>query len=593
MVKKKKKKQVDDECPTGVCGLNGVHNGGYDDDGDFGDELLDMVMGDDEPKVEKVPALVDLLPAQLVIEDRALQLGYMIGPLTQQHYKKALEVGGFLIVDRDAPAHYLDFAIPHGLPVTSGTVVMADHYDNVAVENRANNQRNGTHLKIGAMFHIHPSKGNQGLYHSGQDDAASLQLLGRMAKTTRVVHEAKFPLFEEAMRTEYGEGEYVLRGDALSDAIQRFVYPDEQMFKEVLRSFGIRVPRELNRDKFLGRLLDTIGKDTLEPRKVNYAVSFVFNNGGKGPYVKMTAEERFAISGKKNVTTIDNRSGLSIVKSNVGVNLPTEEEVLALIAERVVYNPPKPPAKKVIGAGGSQGGWQSWGRQGVAGAIGQWLDGTGQAGGAIPLSGSSTYYTRPVRKTVAERIASLDALVQAQEPDDQSDVYAELMGEEVEPVRAKPKAKSNLDVMDKSEEATYTNVEIIDLFVLKLGAYITEARHSWATYSTYLYELFDEGIGTYTKKDGYVGLKDSVMELGELVQDNPQIVERHTLRPYKFGHAGENLIKEYMAERDERTVDFMLSFGLAAGFPEMDAALESYVQDVLDYDQEEAPEGGE
>ena len=270
------KKDIHDELANegDACSLPGPARGGYRDE-KFEDELFDALT-EEETEDTTIP-VKDILPIPIKISDRNLELGYLIGPITAMIGKRDFEVGGFFTTDLgDANFSLTDFIVPKDLPVAPGAILIAEQYPRTADELKELNDLNGTQRRLSAMFHIHPSKNGTGLFHSGDDDRGLSSLVNKMAEVNRVVLESPYKLIESKIKKEYGDNHLVLRGDELSDAIVRLVYPNDQLFYQLLKDFGINPEKGFNKEHFLGKLLEMVDHKTTEPRAIRFATSFVF-----------------------------------------------------------------------------------------------------------------------------------------------------------------------------------------------------------------------------------------------------------------------------------------------------------------------------
>ncbi|MBT5030550.1 hypothetical protein HN840_05335 [archaeon] len=572
------------DCPDGTCPINGPASGGYDDD-DFGDELLGSLLGDEEEEEtrEEILRLADLLPKEFTITDRAIKLGQRIGPLVQEQDKKgalygrALEVGGFFVAERDDITNFRDFIVPRKLHVTTGAILIAEQYDFAARELKARNEKNNTHQRLAAMFHIHPSK-NGGLHHSPQDDKELVKLTSKMAKTTRQIFESPYSFIEDRIRKEYGEDQLCLKGDELSDAIQRFIYPHDEAFFSALQHFDINPdPNAFNKAEFLAQILDLIDQQTFEPRLINYGVSIVFNNGGGFPYIKIGAEEKFAFSGKKNYDSFEN---IPIRVIEHGINIPTYEEIEDLISARVIF-----PERFVKKAGKAvRRALRKPAATASNAAIPATAYGTNTAWGNWQNPGAITtnYYTA---LSLSERLELIQT--QNEEVDEgDSDLLESLTTGSS--VRSAPSKK--LITEDKISNAVYRYTEIATMFTLAAQMYMTKHRQTFCEYSTFMQELSktlcSHPASTWHKgRQEYdpLGLRTSIEIVGEILPDNLQIVEAHLINlDYRLGNAVKNIRNELL-EWDvdhAETIDFMLRFSHAQ-IGAQNKLLETYAESVL------------
>ncbi len=619
--KTKKTGTTVDECPDGTCGLN---NGSFDDDG-LGDDLLASVLGEEvEEKVQmKVTPLKELAPEKIYIRDRCIQFGKMVGPETRKQGKKRLEVGGFFLRDIDEDkVTLMDFIVPKDLPVTTGSIYVAEHYDQAAREVRAENQVLKIRRRIGAMFHIHPSEKGQGLYHSQDDNEVLVNLVNKMSKTTKVPYDAPFALFQEKIRTEYGDDGIYLRGDALSDYIQRFVYPEDELFFKALQEFGLKPDaKDFKKAEFLARLLDMVGKETYEPRIVAYGISFVFNNGGDNPFVKLGIRERFAFSGTEDYDSIAN---IPYEITDVGIDIPTAEEVAAIVKQRVKfpYVAPKNVAKAAAGRffDNVAGVWRDVGskgkgKKGSKGGKGKAYQGGARGPQGFHGQGTSTAtssYARG-RKTARHILKEgIEDLV-LPEPEVEDNIGSELLeaidtGEAIGMGNGKKDMPK--DQIEKSDGKYYSISEITDLFGLALFSYLREGRHPQSKYSTYVSVLVSllsayhgphksanlrtsishAGKQNYIDMGPILGLRSCIEELGPLVEDNPLVVKRHKIDFFKLNNMTDNIYGEIAhrpkgVEYDDETVQFMSQFIVGTTFGR-NVLLKSYVESVLEsYDQ--------
>ncbi len=519
------KKPADED----VCSLPGPARGGIDD-GSFQEELLAALTGEPE-QIKKTP-LVDILPLPLKVTHRNLELGYLIGPITEDVGDRAFEVGGFFTMDQADPAYALtDFIIPRDLPVAPGAILIAEHYPETSAELQDLNKQNGTKRRLSAMFHIHPMLNSAGMFHSGDDDRGLASLLNKMAVTNRIVQESPYALIQSRIRSEYGPDRLVLRGDELSDAIVRFVYPNDLMFFDLLRQYGLQPdPADFKKAEFLGKLLETVGHETAEPRIVRFATSFVFENDRKGPYVKMRIEEQHALTGTKKYFQIVNPE-LEVLAE--GINLPTEDEVVALVKERVKF-PPKPKVRKFKGGKGSVSrvvGW-AWGESDADDA---WVE------QYVPAAGVTTKTWGPYGGS----------------------------------------AKSQVK---KEADPSPTMEELAQRFTLAFFGYTTQSRDKECKYSVYADEIFSRMSRFGSMKEDTTALGDLrsiVLDLTEISEDKDE-VDAPGFEPYKARQAAENLSKYQQANPDETTIKFMIDFVRAPDLASQSRVLEQYVRTVYE-----------
>jgi len=580
-------------CPDGSCSLNGPENGGIDETGEFADDLFAELISKEPAQVP----LMNLVPQKLVLSDRCLQAGKMMGQITTQAdlYNRKLEVGGFyLLVAGDESFVYRDFILPSGLPVTEGSITVAEHYDKAARENRARNKQFGTNLKMGAMFHIHPvSIKKGGLYHSTDDDDALDSLVNKMAKTTRRVFEAPFELIQGNIRREYGEDGLVLKGDALADAVVKFVYPNDELFFNLLRQYGFKAdPGDFKKNEFLAKLLELIDHQTTEPRSVSFAVSFVFNNAGDDPYVKMKAQETFVLSKRSKDITFED---LPIEVVDKGIEIPDENELLALVKDRVVF--PKPYFKARIRR------WVNGGWQDVAEEQDFYYNGFSRAGTKFPASKARGAFAAAdyAGGGINARLESLvlpppgvalsGKELEEQERRELSEVL--LMGESTGVGRGKKDTfamPENQTFKISGADAAYTHQEFAQLFVFAIHMYHAEQRHSECKYSTYVDELLttlgrwsqgynNNRIINYADKDNIVGLRGAVLEVGPLVPDNTVVVEKMKFNTYRIENMVENVADELSGNKtdDQDTIEFMDKFIGTSSTEERNKLIENYV----------------
>ncbi|HIH43403.1 TPA: hypothetical protein HA246_07220 [Candidatus Woesearchaeota archaeon] len=574
-----------------TCSINGPAAGGSDQDNEFNRDLLAAVLGENTAEAPKQKSAKDLVPQKIIIRDRCLQLGYMIGPETEKQGKRAYEVGGFFLLTMGDDTFSLrDFIVPVGLPVAEGSIFVAEQYDKTAREVKQRNQVNGTSYRLGAMLHVHPEK-TGALRHSIPDDESLAKIVNKMAKTTRRIHEAPYRLIASHLRKEYGEDHLCLKGDELSDAVQRFFYPDDQAFYALLQEFGFTPdPQNFKKAEFLARLLEIIDAQTYEPRAINFAVSFVFNNGKEGPYVKVGIEEKFLLSGTRNYETV---SDVPLEVIDKSIDIPTKREVADLVKRRVKF--PK-ESRWVKGRGGI------YVRKGVSYADTQYYGTFGA--GALSLADrianiASHLLTRSKREKPGVHQPNvpceevLEALVDGEvtgysTPPIPTNIAGNTTGEDqcIRPLLA-------MEEVEKITDTGYDLEELTNLFVLSAFSYLAQYRNVNCRYSTYMAIVLDE-LGVYENRNPQVvvasppelrGLRSSVKKIGPVIEDNPKLVEAHKLNFYKIITCSENILYELIANStdekgDETTINFMKGF-IPADTIARNKLLEDYANAVL------------
>jgi hypothetical protein len=550
--------KVINDCPTGRCGLPGPARGGYKDS-EFDDELADLLTSDEtETIADKPKTVTDLLPLPIKISERNLEFGYLMGPIAAEIHKGKSEVGGFFTTDlKDGDFSLTDFVVPRNLPVTPGSILIAEHYPQAADELKELNDANGTQRRLSAMFHIHPSLNSVGLGHSGPDDDALDSLVNKMAKVNKVLAESPYTLIESKIKREYGDSGLVLRGDELSDAIVRFVYPDDRAFYNLLKDFGLNPPREgFNKQQFLGKLLDIVDHTTTEPRIVRFATSFVFENDRKGPFVKMQVEEKFALTGKVESFYLTSPK-LEVILE--GENLPTKDEVRALVKDRIKF-----PKYNFFNGRRNGKGKNFW----------------PQGGSFFPASEGQTSHV--------------------QLSDDDTEIWGEEEGfgegtpntAPVTPVKAayqipKPEVFTKVDFADLGIDSIATS------FAFQSMAYVSQWRDKRNRYSGYLGKVLDKA-GEYANafNNTYTGrvspaahvlkgdLRRHVLDLGELVEDGKKTTPP-IVGTYKLNNVAENITAYLSKNPDMPTIEFITGFAEAPSIHAKNRLLREYVTQIL------------
>jgi len=531
------------DCSTGRCNLPGPARGGYQDPG-FDDELSDLLTSNGKEKAA-IPTVTSLLPLPIKITDRALEMGHLVGPMTLELSKRSLEVGGFFTTDlTDGDFSLTDFIIPKGLPVTTGSILVAEHYPEAAFELKELNDAQGTKRRLSAMFHVHPF--SHGLHHSIPDDKALESLVNKMAEVNRISSEAPYALIESKVRKEYGEDRLVLRGDDLSDAIVKFVYPNDEAFFKLLQDFGLKPQQKgFNKREFLAKLLDTIDHTTTEPRTIRFATSFVFDNERKGPYVKMEIEEKFGLSGKVETYFLENPK-LQVIRK--GENLPTADEVRKLITERVKFPEVQTFLKKVKGWGKGKKGQTFVAPVGGVISDEDWdsVVGRGEYAGAYPATGGT--WAAPVGGTYK---APTPALV---------------------------------------EKVDFAKVPIDDVattFALQATAYVAQFSDKRCRYSHFLNKILDKA-GEYVTSYGTSNppqsgsrgnLRKHVLDLGKLAEDAEKGLPAD-IKFYRINNVGENIANYLAVNPDALTMEFMIRFTEAADIYTKNRLIKLYVDKV-------------
>ena len=516
-----------DECLDGKCGLpSAAVTGGPSD---LDDDLFASLIGSDETPQETVSSF---FPETIPITERCMELGYLIGPETKKQGHDNFEVGGFFVFDPDNHFYFKDFIVPQRLPVFPWAIVIADHFDETTRTIIAQNERNGTNFKIGAMFHIHPTARGH-LSHSGPDNDSLNKLLNKLARVTRTVHETPYRLIEGTSFTEESPEGICLRGDALTDAIVRYVYPDDTVFRELLLSNGISVSEHFDKQRFLAELIGQIGPKTFEPRVINYAFSFVFDNNRTSPYVKMGVEESFALS-KGTQRYYSDKIPLRVVEK--GIQLPTAQDVERIVREHVVFPKPQPFVRKV-----------------VKHAKGHWI--TRQFSGYSPTLDDLGFDNLPGNSW----------------PD--ASGYGSGV---VTYVNSAPPASQSYFI----KKGDNTKVDIVLLFVLSLYDYAHRQVDPACLYSQYVADLL-KVVGTY-ENTAKPGLRTAVQRLGALYADGESVVDFSPIIYSILGCAG-NINDEFYSKHDtdlEGTVQFMWDFANGT-LDQRNKALEAYVTSVI------------
>lgn len=513
------------------------------------DNIFDALDRDEE--THTITPLEQLIPREIMITDRCLQLGYAIGPLVQMLDHRPLEVGGFFVGELNGVTPVLrDFIVPDGLPISDGFIVVGEHYPQTVEELTKRNTEQGTTYKTLAMFHIHPAPGGIGLAHSGMDDEVLTNLVNKMAETTRRTYTVPYALIDARIRREYSEEGVVLKGDALTDVIVKHLFPDNEKFFSVLQAFGFKPNKKsFKPHDFLAQLLEIIDLKTEEPRIINYALSFVFNNGGKGPYVKMGIEERFVLSQQK--ATYDTTDTIPLKIIEVGENLVSEEDITDLIIKRVVF----PPKQKSYTTA-------------VAGAVTQMFTSSVQAVSNAVFRG---------------KIFGDDLDIHPQDRTDQDEgivlrryglpqpkrkiVVRKGKGKEHKEEQYSGSAYSKrFTPVAKTQDDMYTLDEAVQLFTLAAYMYVAEYRHAPCKYSKAMHTLLE--LTASYKQDEKMGLRTAVLLTDQLEEDSLEAVLKPDQEAYKMRSMQENMLAEVRGKQycegddmyDVLSVQFMLSF---------------------------------
>ena len=581
-------------CETGTCHLPGPARNGHPDD-EFMEDLLESL--DDKAPDEELTNLEELVPQKLWVSERCLRLGQMIGPAAKKIGGDTYEVGGFFLFEKGDDSLYRQFIVPKNLEVTIGSIRIDENYDDAAREIKQNNLDNKTKLKLGAMFHVHPSAGTA-LYHSQMDDDSLKNLVNKMAKSTRRIHEAPYRLIEGALKKEYEADGICLRGDALSDAIKRFVFPNDELFFRLLQDFGLNPDaKNFDKNKFLDRLLESITDKTYEPRAVSFAVSFVFDNHGSMPFVKMGMEERFCLTDVTNYETVEK---VPIEMVEKGIKIPSQKEVEAIVNERVkfkkyVFTPQFWPAKS---RRKRRGGTVFVPVSGTPGSnfqtvsFNNWMENQG-------YFDNQKEQPSP-KKTVLEKVNEALGFGAGKK----SNIELALSVREAANKDITPPSTLNADsavipenYAKKTDSTLFTAQEIAKMFALAATSYVVEYRHRECRYSTYMDQLL-ETISEYQQSAGYYytetlpplrcyGLRSSVIKTGKLVADAETLVEKPN-KLHDLGTIVTNILDE-LDEEAERAhgiprkldVNFMLNFADAKTTEERNVLLEKYVEEIF------------
>ncbi|MFA6460855.1 MAG: hypothetical protein WCV90_01195 [Candidatus Woesearchaeota archaeon] len=536
------------DCQNGSCYLGPVAGGlrplDYDDDGDIFASVMGATAAQAAPQNKiTFPPAKEVVPQTIYLSERCLELGWLMGPLAYEMDKRKLEVGGFYLINKGDPNFSaVDFIVPKNLPVTEGNIYIAEHYPQAGDEVRDRNQANGTNHRMGYMFHVHPFGGpGQGLYHSPADDNVLVSLVNKMAKTTRITSSVPYQLIQGMITRERGEEATILRGDELSDVVLKFVYPNDEAFFALLKEFGLTPdPNDFKKKEMLARLLEQIEVQPEEPRTICFAISMVYNNHRDIPYVKMGIEEKFILSGKKEYTTVD-RIPIEII--NRGVNIPTEDEVRALIKERIKFPPTF--VQQAVGA--------------VTGAATAWKDrrsGKGKGKGTTTVQGG---YTTSTTYTTGTSYGT--------------------------PVYVTKKKKG------------YDETEIARVFALSAYSYMAQYQQSRCRYSEYMGDLLDRlnspTVGKY-ETSGHrvyrsVGLREAVLELGKLpkdAEDDPKATRTPLFQTYKIGDIARILdnMLGISKDTDQLELQFMLKF-IGSNLEQKNKVIEDFILSVIEEEE--------
>ena len=611
---KRRREREEDSCVGGSCDFTGpsiLTNSA------MAAHALDMITGfEGRPEKPVIPPVTDYLPEKVRISRRCYQFGKSIGVAVREIDDRPVESGGLYAMTRgDFSFDLSEFVVPKGLKVYTDGVKFAEQFPMAGYEMQRINSEMGTDFVLCGMFHVHPGS-VCGVEHSSKDDHEFPKLLNKVAEVTRQRFDSPYLLIQDRIKEEFTEEGKVLRGHDLEDFVREFVFPNDQAFFALLNDFGLKPDLDsFNKSDFFARLLDIMDERTFEPRLVSVAFSFVYDDKLGEPYVEIAYEDKYKLSGQVKYGTVEN---VPIEIFDDGRHVLTMDEVSDLVQERLVL-PPKPrpriPRRRYAQAGGLVVGphvWQTRATEPIE---------EGFYGGGINSLGSGRFWydqdnrtvpRQPVRRvirrsSVQDRINSLITPGELNEWYGQDDIGEDTLvdmvmqgGQVVTPSRS---CVNDLpwviqekleDQVDKTEDK-YTREDVVGMFVMELSSYLMHFRGESCRYSTYVDELLDylganyrgvsvaieasEGVEDVEEFEPYFGLRASVLRVGEIVADHPEVVGEHTFfrQKYQYDAMVRNIVDEIEDLDDDFTMSFMRGFITARSPEEKSDLLERYV----------------
>ncbi len=494
-------------------------------------------------KLEDVTAeLRNVLPIPIPITERMLRIGQMIGPIVQELTHDRYEVGGFYITDISKDFALKDFIIPKKLPIAPDNIQIEEHYPATDVELVAQNKEKSREYRMAALFHVHP--GSYKAEHSGQDDGQLSKLVNKAQKTNRRIIVQPLELIASKVKVESGKETYVMRGDEASDAVLKYTFPNDEAFYAILKEYGLNPdPKTFDKGAFMAKVMERLSLETSIARIVNFGISFVFNNKGDMPYVVMAVRDKTILTGAYNYFTISNVP-LQIIEK--GVNLPTKEELEAIVKDRVALPRPRFFQRRVeepliVKVGDNQ-------------TI------------VIPISRLETPVAPPAKQDIpVVKKADVTAAKVAQSTAQVTPAPT---------VATKPIEQKKPGVVKKDYEQ-FTQTELACSFMGAVLAYTASYKSNDCEYGQYLYGVIDKLGIAYMPGT----LEETVAQIGKLKKDVDQ--EKSTVPDVQgLLFLSKRIIDELIKSDSQEAKDFMRKFTVATN-KERNRLLESFVNGVF------------
>ncbi len=506
------------------------------------DDIRRLLLQDDAAQDEEALPI----PQQIPITKGALEKAYMLCDAVKKVGKSSYEWFSFLLAQKSDPECIIrDLLLVKGTLATMGHVtVPGEAHAQAAAEIKKINEEGGTDYYSIGWLHSH---GNGTTYHSDEDERNFLQLLNTVRFNTQQQVPVRFELIESAISQRAENGQLILSGEQLEDAIVKYRIPPEDDFAGLLVKYGLRphsehphIEKNVPKEQFLNDLLSLLNMTTEESSIVGFAYSIVVNEKREhNARLASAIEKPLSKPGKIEVSQWGTTLEIREVENDIVVDADTLE---ALVKERVQFYVPQtftsgPRKRRRRGKGL---------REKHSQPVGQWLSqGTYDAEGwnEYIILDSEHEYGLGDGSVASERYASSS-----------SERYGAVS-----------------EYSAKKELAEGINAEeLLKLFILRVASYQTLYQYKSARYSQYLDTVLRHVI--FRKFDLY----DAIVEGGTLKEDSDFTKEPSYHRSRYFAELAAGIAEGIPQTMEGLGVDFMFAF-----LQSENKALEKYVPLIL------------
>lgn len=248
----------------------------------------------DEPP--QIPSKITFAKGAL---DKAFAIGKVIDDITWGNY----EWHGVILVNKDDPLFIVrDILIAEGAQIAPGATNLDAQALTKAVEGVTKlNQEKGTNYTIIGVIHSH---GNGGVGHSLQDDEAFRHVIGTYCGATQKHFRSPVSLIEGQKEQQINNGDLVLSGSNLEDAVLKLTPPGEEKLREILRSQEILVPPHV-KDVRKAALEILLGSEVYAKQTISSGFAYsVVVNLSKNTYGEIGVREFETLRGQERIRTI-------------------------------------------------------------------------------------------------------------------------------------------------------------------------------------------------------------------------------------------------------------------------------------------------